>query len=395
MRWRVLALWVSIFLVACAQGQRSEKVEKRTDNGVEVVVNHLEPYRIKGGFSELELDEELLIDMESADVVSRGLSDVRKFDVDSGGNIYLFQMPHEGAPLVFKLSSTGRLVKSFGQVGQGPGEVQFPFYQRINRRDEIRIWDSGALKIVAFDSQGAILWENRLGLKMYPLGGPLFLENGGFLARESVAPDGARADDVSVNLYDSGSQKLRELERYRLLDPQEADRMSAFPDFPVIGISETRVYTGRMGVEYEIDVYDLEGSLIRKIRRDYQPVRVPESLKVEVFAELGSHPLRGKLSFPEAMPAFQYIFTDDEERLFVVTSEKSAEGRNVCDIFNRDGIFIARQALGFYDLLRAIWQGRELDIVAKNGRAFCLREKESGYKELIIYRTSWSQARNP
>jgi hypothetical protein len=387
MRWRALVLILLLCLKACTRQPR--RIEKRNEGGIEVVINHLAPYRIEGEPAALALEEELVIDTERQDIVAGGLSDVRKFDADSQGNIFLFQMPHGGSPLIFKFNPAGEFVSSFGRVGQGPGEVQFPSYQRINRRDEIRIWDSGALKLVIFDVRGEIVAENRLELKMYPVGGPLFLENGGFLAGESATPEGARAYDVSVNLYDSGFKRLKDLEKYRILDPQEVERVSAYPDFPVTGITETRVYTGRIGADYEISVYDLDGRLIRKIRKDYQPVRVPESLKAEVFAELCNHPLRNKFYFPDAMPAFQYFFTDDEERLFVVTSEKSAGGQNICDIFNRDGVFIARKGLGFYDLLRAIWQGRELDIVAKNGRVYCLREKPTGYKELVVSRLIW------
>ncbi|MEW5900702.1 MAG: 6-bladed beta-propeller [Acidobacteriota bacterium] len=344
---------------------------------------------MKGEPIALELEEELVIDTEKQDIAGRGLGDVRKFDVDSQGNIYLFQMPREGAHLVFKFNPAGGFVKSFGKVGQGPGEIQFPFYQRINRRDEIIIWDSGALKYVAFDAQGTIIRETRLELKMYPLGGPLFLENGGFLTRETGTSEGARAYDVSVSLYDAGFKKLRELCKYQLLDPQEADKINAYPDFPVIGISATRIYVGKIAAGYEISGYDLDGNLVRKMRKKYQPVRVQESLKTEIFAELGNHPFRNKFYFPEEMPAFQFFFVDDEERLYVATSEKSADGQNICDILNRDGIFIARKALGFYDLLRAVWQGRELDIIAKRGRLYCLREKDSGYKELAVFRMSW------
>lgn len=390
MRWGAVILFFMFCPLSC--GKRIQQIEKTSENGVEVVINRLEPYRIKGEPVELELEEELIIDTEREEIVASGMSDVWKFDIDSQGNIYCFQLPHQGASLIFKFSPKGQFLKSFGRVGQGPGEIQFPTYQRISRSDEIRIWDSGALKLVVFDSQGAILEEKRLELKMYPVGGPLFLENGCFLARESLTLEGARAYDVSVNLYDSGFKKLKELERYRLLDPQEVDRASVYPDFPVIGISETRVYAGRIGAEYEISVYDLDGILMRKIRKDFQPVRIPESLKTEAFAELGeNHPFRKKFYFPEEMPAFQYFFTDDEERLYVATSEKGPDGQNMCDIFSRDGVFIARKALGFYDLLHAIWQGRELDIVAKNGRVYCLREKPSGYKELVVSRFIWTK----
>jgi hypothetical protein len=39
-----------------------EGVEKTLENGVEVVINHLEPYKVKGETAKLELKKELKID---------------------------------------------------------------------------------------------------------------------------------------------------------------------------------------------------------------------------------------------------------------------------------------------------------------------------------------------
>jgi hypothetical protein len=90
------------------------------------------------------------------------------------------------------------------------------------------------------------------------------------------------------------------------------------------------------------------------------------------------------------MPIFQYFFADNEERLYVVTSEKSGDGKQfISDIFNSDGIFIGKKTVGFFDLLTYIWGGQELDILGKNNRLYALREKENGYKELVVYKMKW------
>lgn len=39
---------VSILLIFSCCGQRQQKVEKIMEDGVEVIVNHFEPYQIKG-----------------------------------------------------------------------------------------------------------------------------------------------------------------------------------------------------------------------------------------------------------------------------------------------------------------------------------------------------------
>jgi hypothetical protein len=66
--------------------------------------------------------------------------------------------------------------------------------------------------------------------------------------------------------------------------------------------------------------------------------------------------------------------------------ESGIPGEHIYDVFNTGGIFVSRISLG-----NTIW----LSVVgikfatAKNRRLYCLREKESGYKELVVYNMRW------
>ena len=78
---------VIAFLLVCCSPKQDE-VEKIIENGVEVVVNHLEPYKIKNEPKTLSLEEEFTIDTESDDLALKGFTEISGFDVDSEGNIY-------------------------------------------------------------------------------------------------------------------------------------------------------------------------------------------------------------------------------------------------------------------------------------------------------------------
>ncbi|MFZ2053759.1 MAG: hypothetical protein WAU81_06140 [Candidatus Aminicenantales bacterium] len=88
-------------------------------------------------------------------------------------------------------------------------------------------------------------------------------------------------------------------------------------------------------------------------------------------------PMGGGPYFPEHMPVFKYF------------TEMGASGQYISDVFNAEGVFIARASLGNYDLLKDIWEGNTLGLKAKNGRIYCLKEKPSGYKELVVSRLIW------
>lgn len=61
------------------------------------------------------------------------------------------------------------------------------------------------------------------------------------------------------------------------------------------------------------------------------------------------------------------------------------------DIFNPDGVLIGRTEFENYGFLASspIINPLPLNVVAKNQRLYCLREGESGYKELVVYNMKW------
>ena len=156
-------------------------------------------------------------------------------------------------------------------------------------------------------------------------------------------------------------------------------------------ISKDKIYIGNDERGYEICMYDLDGNLKRKIKKEYVPVKVPEEAKkrfLKQYEKPEYEVYRKKVYFPKYMPPFQYFFTDDEGRLFVMTYEKSKTSNEyMYDIFNANGVFIGRTSLAnFYidDFGEAT-----LDAKAISDRLYCLREKESGYKELAVYMIRW------
>jgi len=158
----VLLISVLSLLIFC--GPKQDDVERIMEDGVEVVINYQEPYRITREPDELYLEEILTIDMEEDAVAELGLADAHTFDVDSEGHIFLFQYPREGEHLVFKFNKAGDFLMSFGDVGQGPGEIQFPGYLRMTSDDEIPIIDRMAKKLMFFDTHGVFLREIRFDL---------------------------------------------------------------------------------------------------------------------------------------------------------------------------------------------------------------------------------------
>ena len=387
-----LFLFIPILFVFLYCGPKQEEVERIMEDGVEVVINHIEPYKITAEPTELKLEEIFRIDMEKEEIAELGLADAYTFDVDSAGNIFLFQYPREGEHLVFKFNKAGNFLMSFGDVGQGPEEIQLPGYLRMTSDDEIPIIDRTAKELMFFDTHGVFLREIRFDLIYRPFRGFELLENGNFLIHWlSLGPSG-EIQKFTISIFSSGFNKIKDLIDYDF-PGLEDEKISVFGELPVVGTSKKKIFLGYEKIGKDILVYDLNGRLEKKIRKKYRPIAVPDELKQEIEemkTELKGHPLWDQIYIPSYMPLFQYFFTDDEERLYVLTSEKDKNlGTNICDIYNSEGVFIGRKSMGYFDLLKFIYLTQPLDIIAKGGRLYCLREKESGYKELVVYKMNW------
>lgn len=63
---------VVLFLILSIFGCGPQQVEKRFEVGVEVIINHIKPYRIEGQSSSLHLEEVMILDTEDPEVVAAG-----------------------------------------------------------------------------------------------------------------------------------------------------------------------------------------------------------------------------------------------------------------------------------------------------------------------------------
>ena len=116
-----------------------------------------------------------------------------------------------------------------------------------------------------------------------------------------------------------------------------------------------------------------------------ETVEVSEEFKIAYFGRFSKgHPLRDNCYFTKNWPPFRYLFTDDEGRIFVLTYEEGVNSREYMnDIFNSEGVLIGRVSLG------NVGRSYPLTVRVKKNRLYCLREKESGYKELVVYKMKW------
>ncbi|MBN1272297.1 MAG: 6-bladed beta-propeller [Candidatus Aminicenantes bacterium] len=317
------------------------------------------------------LEKILSIDTENNNIADMGLTDIGHFDIDSEGNIFIANLRAE-EHFIFILNKNGALVSKFGGKGQGPGEFFYPMELVVSKQDEIFITDKG--KVAVFSNSGEFIKEFRIG-------------NG---YQKIIPLDKDRTLVIAVKLNEDLSQSFQvilcssELEELKILDSSKIEsfkksaKVNIIPTLVYWEASDNHIYTGNTD-DYEIRVFDFDGRLLRNIKKEYEAVLLSDKKRKEYLESLQKYPSKIKERFfiPDVFPPFKDIVSWDDEWLFIQTYDEPLEGSFRYDIFDTSGKLIGKTVLEGYQ------------VKLKGGRIFSLKEKESGYKELVVYRISW------
>lgn len=381
----VLFFSALMVLVFC---RKQEKVEKIIEDGVEIIVNHLEPYKIKGEQSTLHLEEEFTIDTERDEIIKVGLADIgHYFEVDSDGNIYIVS-PKSKENIIFKFERTGKFISSFGRWGKGPGEIVSrpfpPLFITINLDGKIEVTNFYGRNLVYFNEEGDFVGEEKLESNLLVINP---LENGNLLVYGRPKGPISFTAGIPLNLCDEEFNIIKELGVRKIPNEYEEKKIEGIYYTLSWAVSKGMIYTGKQEEGYDIKVYDSEGNLIRRIKKKYRPVPLTEEYKKDYLKtyEINKEFL-AKLYFPKNFPPFHSFFTDDNGRLFVMTYERGERpGEYIYDIFNEEGLFVGRKSLKVHHHPDGLFA------IIKNNHLYCLQEKESSYKELVVYRVTWEK----
>jgi len=103
------------------------------------------------GVPSIRFEEDLVLGNDSDQLIGHAADVV----VDSKGYIYLGDL---GFQHIQKYSPEGDLVDEFGSVGEGPGELMFPFSLGIDEHDRLYFAGNGG-RVTVWNTHGDFLWE--------------------------------------------------------------------------------------------------------------------------------------------------------------------------------------------------------------------------------------------
>jgi hypothetical protein len=364
-----LLLILSGFFVA-PFGLLAQKIKIKTENGIPVVYNPKKPAPPPGTKTNLILEEELCIGDEEEEYLFAEESAYVSMAVDGDGNIYSVDPK---LVEIRKFSLEGKLLKIFGKKGQGPEEMIRPFNIRVTAQNELMFTDRGNRRITFYSLDGEFL--RFIPLLKWSVG------------RTKIDSKGNVVADISRVYEDDKKQRkfVYEITRFN----QEME-----PVFTFISIDRTNEFNKRiykyqserywqitkedniiMGYaeDYELHVISSDGEIIRKIKKEYNPVKVTKeeednvSPRVKSMFTLATHHL-----------GFDYYTVDEDGRIFARTWERTKDGEGrFYDVFDSEGRYIAKFATTAFIKL---WI---------KGKLYTAEETEDGFHVIKRYNVVW------
>ncbi len=353
--------------IACRQQEVRWGGTIEQENGVTVVKNPKEPMHGEDAFI---LSEELSIGEEKGREEYM-FSEVISIAMDEEERIYVLDYK-ENCVKIF--NKDGLFVRKFGRPGQGPGEFYLPRFVMASGPDEILVHNYNRIEYFSLDGEH----KKSLSTATARLLTADFDSEGNILGLEIVR------DEINpryeLKKYDPDLNYLHSLGSSPL---PSSSRDGFNPFFPVLRwdvLKGNQVVCGYMK-EYEMKIFDSDGHLIKKIMKEYTPVKVTEEdVEERLRGEELPAQLKENMTIPEYHCPFRWIMTDDEGRIFVMTYER-IEGGEGCyyDIFDADGRYSVRIPLKTRPLL------------IRNHKLYAVEEDEEGYQRVKRYGIVWQK----
>jgi hypothetical protein len=298
----------------------------------------------------------------------------RSLAVDKAGDLFILD-DKESCIKVF--DNSGKYVRTIGRRGQGPGEIGGASSMSIPLgSNELIVMDISNNRLAFFSMDGRFI-------KNVPLRGGIAdvktdSQGNAYVAATEFGP-GQRTDTLKKMNPDMSSVLADIVNR-----PEDESRNPFSPrEYWVVDDQDRLIYGD--GKAYEIRYFGSAGKLIRKILRDYDPLKVTK----QDIDEFGNRRIPGGITpvynFSSHHGAYRSFFVDDLGHLFVQTWERIADrSQDIHDIFDADGRFLGRVPLNRHaDLINPKVR------LMRSGKLYAIEPDAEGYEVVKRYSVTW------
>lgn len=367
-------LFLMLFCVLWICPLYAQKIKTKRENGVTVVYNPKHPKSQPGMPKRLALIEDLCIGDETEDE-NYMFSVIRSVQVDDDEDIFVLNWK----PKCIKVfDREGRHIRTFGKVGQGPGEIQDPLRMYLAGGNDITILDWANHRFSYYSKAGKCLKEIDTG--KYAFMGRAMADSQGYIYGDYVSF--SEETELELIKFDSSFKPIKTIATIeRTTNPRELNLLSDGFSFQVSRNDEL-IYGKRS--KYKFYILNQDGELTRQIIKDYDKIKISDKDKKamikEEFGEQGI-PAAYTITFPRHYPPFQNFICDDKGRLFVRTYVHDDRSQVYYDVFDAQGRYITKFSHPIGELI----------FFGKKNKLYCIvAENEEGIPVIKRYRLEWN-----
>ena len=354
-----LLLSACIMLVSFGYQKAEWKGKIGIEDGVKVIQNPEEPLY---GEIEFELEEDLSIgNEEDENYLFYGVRDIQ---VDTDGNIYVLD---SGNYRLQVFNKNGNYIRTIGKRGQGPGEFNTPRCLRLDdKTGNIYVVDNMLRKIIIFDKEGKYIDKD---IHLVEILSDFCLDSERGILGKFILPGIDSRFIRKVTHAGKVENTITEIPYYnnriKLSNSRVGNTAYMMGYFFTHGyeydlfLSQVDNHTFIYGYskEYELIAVDKTGETLFMIRKDETPKEITKNEKDRIKnQEIWNIRKRGYLvselpiKFPDYMPYFYSIITDDISRIYIRKNRVSRESNTIheYDVFNKEGQYIYKIHLNHY-----------------------------------------------
>jgi 6-bladed beta-propeller len=366
-----LILGASLADIDCRKRNLEWKGTIAEKNGIFIVKNPKKPVFLN---AEFKFERDLIIGQASGKPEYL-FSQIREFDVDSKGNIYVIDLKENNIRVFDK---NGAYIRTVGRSGQGPAEFTEPGNVHVTDAGEIMVTDGGSQCVKVFSSDGT--YRRRYLLrKFYPMKSAYGPGNIYYFMSFSQEPPG-----FQLFRYDNRAEESESLAVWKMSppDPKIASMFDPYMSFSVM--PGDRLVYGCPIDDYEIQVFNPQGRLERKIFRDFDRLAILAQEKQAILNQRKKLPERQRLiDFPKLHAPYLTVNNDDDGHIIVQAfseylEDPSKTSESVFDIFDKEGRYLAQIRHPFKGLF-------EKPIIWKKGKMYTVEQDEEGYPSIVRY----------
>ncbi len=362
----VRPLLLSVILCAaaylsCGGGASGDMASVEVRDGVRIVKNPLRPTSRQ---SPPSLLEDLVIGAsgETRDpILFRGISHYGSVDVDASGNIYIADA---AAYAVVMVDSEGKLVRTIGREGQGPGEFQSLSALRVLAGDRLAVYDRSNRRLSLFGPEGGLVRETSLAA--HPDLFTAQIDSRGNIFGIELSMDGSVRKLALLKISSDGTASARLASATRRLSFDGSLRLfSTRLDFRLTPNDE--VVWGSQ-TDYVLHILDNDGGPKAIFEKAYEALEIGDRDIETELSRLGEPRREGtKVAAPDHFPPFNMLLVADDGRIFVRVRERTPQGvRFAYDVFDGQGFYLYRMRLP------------GTPVLIKAGRLYSLEEDGEG-----------------